>query len=87
MPEESSRFIGRIVERKHPLLSRTLWLNVATLVVAVAATLLDQQLIKDHPQLVAVLVSLQSAANIVLRFMTRFPLGITPLSTGFLKGG
>ena len=50
--------------------SKTVWLNVITLAIAVLGVVSGSQLISDHPQVVAIIGAAQAALNIALRFVT-----------------
>jgi hypothetical protein len=50
--------------------SRTVWVNVATLVAGIAALVAGNDLITDYPQVIAALATFQGALNIVLRLLT-----------------
>ena len=56
--------------------SKTIWVNILTLVVSVGAQLTDSL----PPALAAKLVSVVAVANILLRFATDKPLGGKPKS-------
>jgi uncharacterized membrane-anchored protein len=47
-----------------------MWINIATLAVGVIGYLVGQDMISDNASLVAVLVAVQGAVNIALRFIT-----------------
>jgi hypothetical protein len=47
-----------------------MWINTATLVVGVLGYLMGQELIQDNATLVSILVAVQGAINIGLRFVT-----------------
>jgi len=58
-----------------PLLeSRTIWLNVATLAVAVLTALIGTDIVQQNPQAVAVIQALLAVANLYLRFGTDRPI-------------
>lgn len=54
--------------------SRTLWLNVLSLVVVVATAIADTQLVAEHPTLVLSLFAAINVANAILRWLTTQPL-------------
>lgn len=58
------------METKPVLASRTMWINAATLVVGVLGYLVGQDMIADNASLMAILVAVQGAVNIALRFIT-----------------
>ncbi len=53
--------------------SKTVWLNAVTLAVAVAGFLSGHELVQQNPYAIAILVMLQSAGNLILRFSTTKP--------------
>jgi hypothetical protein len=55
---------------KPAIASKTMWINTATLVVGVLGYLMGQELIQDNATLVSILVAVQGAINIGLRFVT-----------------
>lgn len=62
------------METKTPLQSKTVWINAATLAVGVIGYLLGQDMISDNASLVAIMVAVQGAINIALRFITSTPI-------------
>ncbi len=54
--------------------SLTIWVNVVSFVAALAVFLLDQPLIQQNPQVVAVIGAVLAFANILLRFKTILPI-------------
>jgi hypothetical protein len=54
--------------------SRTIWINAITLAVGTIGYLLGQDLIADNASLVAILIAVQGAINIALRFVTSQPI-------------
>lgn len=54
--------------------SKTVWLNAVCLATATCGFLTTQDIIKDHPVAVAVLVVVQSVGNLVLRFNSYTPI-------------
>ena len=55
--------------------SKTVIVNILTAIVAVLTTLVDQQIIAENPQAVALTIAAISGVNIALRFVTIFPIG------------
>ena len=55
--------------------SKTVIVNILTATVAVLTTLVDQQIIAENPQAVALTIAAISGVNIALRFVTIFPIG------------
>ena len=53
--------------------SKTVWLNAVTLAVGVATYLTTNDIVRQHPVAIAVLIVLQSVGNLVLRFATSKP--------------
>lgn len=51
-------------------LSKTVWVNVLTLIVAILGLLAGNDLIAQHPQVVAAIASSVAAINVLLRFLT-----------------
>lgn len=62
------------METKTVFQSRTMWINMATLVVGVLGYLVGQDLIADNASLMAILVAVQGVVNIGLRFVTTKPI-------------
>jgi len=56
-------------------LSKTIWVNLLTLLVGLFGYLLGQEVVQDYPTMVSVLVALQGAVNIILRLVTSKPIG------------
>jgi uncharacterized membrane protein HdeD (DUF308 family) len=56
--------------------SKTLILNWLTFAVGLLGYVAGQEVIVDHPQVVAVLVSVIAALNVVLRAVTFLPLDV-----------
>ncbi|MHA1287048.1 MAG: hypothetical protein ACTSPB_06535 [Candidatus Thorarchaeota archaeon] len=50
--------------------SKTFWVNAATLVAGVIGYIAGHELIADNASVVALLVALQGAVNVFLRFIT-----------------
>ena len=59
---------------KSPLASKTIWVNVLTIVTATLAFVGGQEVIAQYPQVVAGLVAAQGLLNVILRFVTYKPL-------------
>jgi len=55
--------------------SKTVIVNALTATAAVLATLIDQQIIAEHPQAAAIAVAVLSGVNVALRFVTVLPIG------------
>lgn len=55
--------------------SKTVWVNVLTLVAGMVGYLAGHDLIADHASAVAVLVAIQGGVNVALRFVTAKPIG------------
>jgi hypothetical protein len=55
--------------------SKTVIVNVLTATVAVLTTLVDQQIIAENPQAVALTIAAISGVNVALRFITVLPIG------------
>jgi len=60
--------------RKSPLASKTIWVNVITLVVTLAAAAQGQDWIAQNPQVTAILGAVIGGLNIALRFITSKPI-------------
>ena len=58
---------------KSPLASKTIWANIAVIVVSVLAGLQNQELIANNAVAVAVLGVLIGVGNVLLRFVTNKP--------------
>jgi hypothetical protein len=58
------------METKPLLASRTIWVNAATLIVGILGYTIGQDMVSDNASLVAILVAMQGALNIILRFIT-----------------
>lgn len=54
--------------------SKTFWINSATMVVGVITYLVGQDLVADNASLVAMLIAVQGAVNVGLRFVTSQPI-------------
>lgn len=54
--------------------SKMFWVNAATAVVGVLTYLVGQDLIADNASLVAMLIAIQGAINVGLRFVTSQPI-------------
>lgn len=55
--------------------SKTFWINAATLVAGTVGYIAGHELIADNASLVALLVAVQGAVNVFLRFITWKPIG------------
>lgn len=55
--------------------SKTLWVNVLTLVAGTVGYIAGHDLIADHSSVVALLVAIQGGVNVALRFVTVKPIG------------
>ena len=69
-----TQFVRRLPVKKW-WKSKTVIVNILTATVAVLTTLVDQQIIADNPQAVALTIAAISGVNIALRFVTIFPIG------------
>jgi hypothetical protein len=54
--------------------SKTFWANALVLVAGVVGYVAGQEFIQDNASVMAVLVAVQGALNIVLRFVTTTPI-------------
>lgn len=54
--------------------SKTFWVNTATMVVGAITYLVGQDLVADNASLVAILIAIQGAVNVGLRFWTTEPI-------------
>lgn len=54
--------------------SKTIWANLLTLVAGVVGYVVGQEFIQDNASLMAILIAIQGAVNIVLRFVTTVPI-------------
>jgi len=59
---------------KSPLQSKTIWVNVLTIIVGTVAYIAGNDVMAQYPQVVAALVAAQGLLNVVLRFVTYKPL-------------
>lgn len=59
-------------------LSKTVWVNVLTLVATVIGTVSGWDFIKSHPDVMAGLLMASSAVNVALRFLTSVPATLFP---------
>lgn len=64
------------MESKSVFASRVFWLNLLSLVVALIAAALGHDWVASNPQVVSVLVAVQSSINLVLRFLTVGPVHV-----------
>lgn len=64
-------------ESKSIFLSKTFWFNVVSLVLAVLTSILDQNLIAEHPQVVKIFMVIISMGNVFLRYLTDTPVHIS----------
>ena len=60
--------------KKSPLASKTVWVNVLTLAIAVAAAVQGQDWIAANPQVTAIIGAVVGGLNIALRFLTSKPI-------------
>lgn len=63
-------------ESKPALSSRTIWGNILYLVVVLIGTAIANEWVAENPQVVSVLVAVQSALNIALRFISVQPIHV-----------
>ena len=54
--------------------SRTIWVNGLVLCAGIVGYLVGDDLIKDNEGLLALLVAVQGAVNVILRFVTTEPI-------------
>lgn len=54
--------------------SKTMWINVLTLVASILVCLAGSDLIKNQETALAVIIAIQSGVNIVLRLLTKQPI-------------
>jgi len=54
--------------------SKIIWANLITLVIAITVAIAGSDLVTDYPQVSAVLLSVVSGLNIVLRWLTDKPI-------------
>lgn len=54
--------------------SKTIWANVLTLFAGLVGYVVGQEWIQDNASILAVLIAVQGAVNIVLRFVTTQPI-------------
>lgn len=59
---------------KNPLRSKTIVFGVLQLIGGVALLLVDNDLIKQHPQVVAIATQVSGVVTIALRFLTNAPI-------------
>jgi hypothetical protein len=59
---------------KSPLQSKTIWVNILTIIAATTAFVAGNDVMAQYPQVVAALVAAQGLLNVVLRFVTYKPL-------------
>ena len=57
--------------------SKTFWVNLATAVAGVLATLGGSELIQDNPQVAGIFATVIGVANVLLRLVTKEPVSIT----------
>lgn len=62
------------MDSKPATASKTIWVNVITLVIALLSTAAANEWVAAHPQTVSFIVATIAALNIVLRFITNQPL-------------
>ena len=63
-------------ESKPALTSRTVWVNILSLVLALIGVAVGHEWVAENPQVVSVLVAVQSFINIALRFLTVNPIHV-----------
>jgi hypothetical protein len=63
--------------KKKATASKTVWVNVMTLVVGTIGFVAGHDVIADYPSVVAALVAAQGVVNVVLRFLTWEPISIS----------
>jgi hypothetical protein len=56
--------------------SKTVWINALVLIVGVLGYLMGHELIVDNADWVAILIAIQGAANVVLRFISYKPINV-----------
>jgi hypothetical protein len=54
--------------------SKTFWLNAVTLAASLVAVLSGSDMIKDYPTAIAIVASVQSVFNIILRIVSKVPI-------------
>lgn len=59
---------------KSPLKSRTVWVNLLTIVAGVAAYIAGAEAMADYQVLIPVFIAIQGGVNLVLRFLTSEPI-------------
>lgn len=59
---------------KNPLRSKTVVFGVLQLIGGIALLLIDNDLIKEHPQAVAIATQVSGVVTIALRFLTNAPI-------------
>ncbi len=55
--------------------SKTFWVNMLIMVAAAVTAVSGTTVVADYPTVVAVLVTVSSALNIMLRMVTKVPIG------------
>jgi hypothetical protein len=56
--------------------SKTVWVNVLTVLMGVVGFMAGHEVIKAHPEFVAVLIAAQGGVNVLLRFFTGKPIKV-----------
>lgn len=56
--------------------SKMIWVNALTVLVGVVGYVAGHNVIREYPELVAVLVAIQGGINVVLRFVTGEPIKV-----------
>jgi hypothetical protein len=59
---------------KKAIQSRTIWINTATLAIGTIGYFLGQDMIADNASVVAILIAVQGALNVAIRFVTNQPI-------------
>jgi hypothetical protein len=59
---------------KSPLASKTVWVNVLTVLAGVAGYVAGAEAMQDYTAVIPIFVAVQGAINIVLRFLTSKPI-------------
>jgi hypothetical protein len=55
--------------------SKTFWLNAVTLAAGLVAVLSGSDLVAEYPTAIAIIASVQGVLNIVLRVVSKVPIG------------
>jgi len=56
-------------------LSKTIWINLLTLLAGLLGYLLGHDVVQDYPTMISILVAVQGAINILLRIVTSQSIG------------